>query len=103
MDLKIAPQLEQVAPQFLKRGAVLHLRKKLKIPGLVARTCIVMRCASKYDKSAPSVTHFINYVRVPCCSQRSFNSIMDDDLNYSLYLPIVAGLLASLHCSYPVK
>ena len=32
--LKIAPHLEGVAPQFIKWGAVLHLRKKMKNPGL---------------------------------------------------------------------
>ena len=34
MHLKIAPQLQGVAPQVLKWGSVLHLKKQLNIPGL---------------------------------------------------------------------
>ena len=44
MHLKIAPQLEEVAPQVLKWGVVLHLRKNLKIPGLDVVLSYFDRC-----------------------------------------------------------
>ena len=35
MHMKIAPQLDRVAPQLPKKGAKLHLKTNLKFPGLV--------------------------------------------------------------------